>query len=188
MNYYDEEQFLAQVDENDKFLGRVEKWEAHTSGLLHRAFTIALTINGDILLQHRKHPVFDGVYDLTCSSHPMCNQDSEEGVQGLADAGGAALEREWGLQQSELLSSLKDIGSVYYQAKDPHSKYVEHEICHLLIGEVERVPEPNPEFAYGYSILEAQSLVNNWEKKPIAASAAPWVEPLIALMQRHLQE
>src|SRR3989338_8675413 len=71
MDYYKQQQFLAQVDENDKILGKIEKWDCHKKGILHRGYTCILIYQNSFVLQHRKHPVFDGVFDLSFSSHPV---------------------------------------------------------------------------------------------------------------------
>ena len=70
-SYYLQKQYIAKVDRKGNIIGQIEKWEAHRKGILHKAFTIAVFYKGDILLQHRKHPAFDGVFDATISSHQL---------------------------------------------------------------------------------------------------------------------
>ena len=43
----------------------------HTKGILHKALTIALIYKDQFIIQHRKHPAFDGVFDITSSSHQL---------------------------------------------------------------------------------------------------------------------
>ena len=73
MDYYKQKQYLAEVDKNDKVLGEIEKWECHKKGVLHRGYTCILIYKGSYIFQHRKHPVFSGVFDLSFSSHPLCH-------------------------------------------------------------------------------------------------------------------
>ena len=89
MDYYKQKQFLAQVDKNDRILGKIEKWEAHKKGVLHRGYTCILIYKGSYIFQHRKHPVFDGVFDLSFSSHPLCHPElarpsKSEGRSGIS--------------------------------------------------------------------------------------------------------
>ncbi|OGK14978.1 hypothetical protein A2774_01005 [Candidatus Roizmanbacteria bacterium RIFCSPHIGHO2_01_FULL_39_12c] len=81
MDYYEQKQFLGEVDKQDKIIGQIEKWEAHKNGILHRGYTCILTYQYKVLLQHRKHPVFDGVFDLSFSSHPiLLNQQKTKNI------------------------------------------------------------------------------------------------------------
>jgi len=176
MHYYDLKQDLALVDKKDNIVGRIDKWEAHKKGLLHRAFTIALIYKDQIVLQHRRHPVFDGYYDLTCSSHPVYIGDI---LQTFEQGFYTTLKREWNLDEGNT-QKMEDKGSVYYQARDPNSIYGEHEICHLLVGEISLFPSPNYEFAYGFSLVSKKSLLD--KKNPLRGSFAPWVPLLLDLL------
>src|SRR3989344_317831 len=70
-NYYKQKQYVGKVDKNGKHLGYVEKWDAHKKGILHRGFAIILVYKNYYLLQHRKHPAFDAVLDLSSASHQL---------------------------------------------------------------------------------------------------------------------
>lgn len=177
MNYYEKKQLLAQVDENDNVIGRVDKWEAHEKGILHRGFTTCLFYKDGVILQHRKHPVFDGVFDLTGSSHPYLEGEK---LQEIEKAVIMMLNREWGLTQANLSSPLVHEGSVYYKAADPLSKYTEHEICHLYTATISVLPSPNYDFAYGFSIFPKNHITQ--KNQSITNSFAPWVNPLLKLL------
>ncbi len=182
MDYYREEIFIPHVNESDEFIGPIERWEAHKKGILHRAFTIAMFINDDILLQHRRHPVFDGVYDLTCSSHPTVKNGN---IQDMTDAVYETLAREWGVPHSKI-SPPEHKGSILYSAKDNGSVYKEHEVCHLYTVESSSLPKINYEFSYGYSLVNKKKLINQKEGKelPISHAFAPWVPKLLGLLER----
>ncbi len=171
MNYFKETQYIAQVDKDDNIIGKVEKWNAHKQGILHRAFTIAIFYEDQVLLQHRKHPVFDSVYDITISSHQLYTdkelQSDEEAIMNT-------LKREWHITEGELIDGLHMKGSIYYKAHDPFSEYTEHEICHIYSCSVSEIKMPNLEFAYGFSL---QNVLKIKEKNnPIFPLLAPWVK------------
>ena len=176
MDYYKKHQLIAAVDKNDSILSPIDKWEAHKKGILHRGFTVCLTYKNLILLQHRKHPVFDGYYDLACSSHPVYQEGK---LQSFEEAIYDTLEREWNMKKSAINSKLVSKGSIYYKATDKLSAFIEHEICHLYFSTVTVLPSPNYEFAYGFSLLPKSTLINN--KSPITKSFAPWVPQLLEL-------
>ena len=102
MDYYKEKIYLAAVDKSDTVLEGVERWEAHEKGILHRCFTVCLFFKDKIVMQHRKHPVFDGVFDLTCSSHPVFKNGK---IQRNEEAVFETLEREWSVAKGDLADS-----------------------------------------------------------------------------------
>lgn len=177
MDYYKKDQLIALVDENDKITGKLDKWEAHKKGVLHRGFTVCLYYKDQIILQHRKHPVFDGVYDLTFSSHPVFKDDT---LQDNLDAVYESLLREWNVKKEDLVYEPLEKGPFYYQAKDPQSEYTEHEMCYLYISEVAALPSPNYDFAYGFSLIPKKLITDNLQ--PITKLFAPWVPKLLEVL------
>lgn len=174
MNFYSKEIYLAQVDKQDNVIGRVERWEAHKKGILHRGFTVCLFYKGQAILQHRKHPVFDKRYDLTCSSHPFYKNGS---LQTVEEAVKNAVLREWNIKKINKLS-LK--GKTYYKAADNLSAYGEHEICYSYTGEINSLPDLNLDFAYGFSLVDLKTLKD--PKFPLKSSFAPWVKYCLDLL------
>lgn len=171
MDYYTQSIFIPQVNEYDEVIGKVERWEAHEKGILHRGFTVGLKYQDAFICQHRKHPVFDGFLDLTASSHPLF---MEEKPQSVEDATYSTLKREWNLSQDKI-KNLKMIGKVLYNSR--FGKYIEHEMCYLLTGEVDELPQVNYEFAYGFSLLSAENLKST--DTPIGKILAPWVTQFV---------
>jgi len=171
MDYYSKKLYLAQVDENDILLARVERWRAHEKGVLHRGFTIILMYNNLVVLQHRKHPAFDGFYDLSFSSHPVYVNNR---LQTMEQAIYNALEREWNLEKSDLITDLKYLNKFYYKAKDPNSIYTEHEVDYLYLTELNKLPNINKDFAYGYEMID----ISNFKFKILNFQMAPWVKKI----------
>lgn len=172
--YYDRIINIPRVDSRDTILGKVERWEAHKKGILHRAITVGVKIDGKFLLQHRKHPVFDKWFDLTASSHPVVYDDDT--VQTNEDAVYHTLEREWGIQPSAL-TGLHSPGYVVYKSKDPFSEYIEHELCHLFIATIDDYPAYDPELAYGFTVQSAEELTD--KNNPLYPALAAWVKEFI---------
>jgi len=180
MEYYDEIQYVAEVDKEDNIVGKVEKWEAHRKGILHRAFTVSMRFQNSWIIQHRKHPVFDSVLDLSCSSHPTF-KSGEDKLEDIEVAVRSTLQREWDLSSEEVgAGKLQHNGSVYYQAQDPLSEFKEHEICHIYVFNMAFEPKARKDFAYGMSIVPHELVTN--ERNPLRNSFAPWVKPLLPLL------
>ena len=69
------------VTETDEPVGTLEKMQAHTEGLLHRAFSVFIFDNkGRILLQQRSGEKYHGaqLWSNTCCSHPYPDEDVED--------------------------------------------------------------------------------------------------------------
>lgn len=171
MNYFEQEQYIAQVDTNDNVIGKTEKWEAHKKGILHRAFTVAIFFEDNVLLQHRKHPVFDKVFDVTISSHQIYESDT---LQTDEVAVLNTLQREWNIGKDNLLGEPELKGTIYYKAQDLLSEYIEHEMCHIYTCQIKDLALPNLEFAYGYSLEKISDIKNKTNN--LNPELAPWVK------------
>ena len=171
--YCQKELFVAQVDKDDNIIGPVERWLTHKNGILHRGFTLVMIYQNNFVLQQRKHLAFDKTLDLTSSSHQVFkNGDLQSDDEAIYEM----LSREWNLSKNDLKEGLTKKGSVYYKAKDPNSAFTEHEIDYVYSAKLKRLPEPNPDYAYGYELTNAP-------KKFLAKNTpAPWVEKIINLI------
>lgn len=170
MDYYQKTQFLAAVNKADTITGQVEKWEAHKEAILHRGYTAVLECNGIILLQHRHHPVFDDVLDLSFSSHPVYEGGR---LQTDGEAIALGLDREWGVKPDDLKKEPVLLGKVYYRALDKKSGYSEHEVDSIYLVSLNRLPRANPDFAYGQREIEQVSLASRLGT--LDRPLAPWV-------------
>ena len=169
MDYYSTEILIPAVDETNQILEPVERHFAHKTGVLHRGFTLGVYLEGKLICQHRKHPLFDDCLDLTASSHPMYTNGT---LVDIRDTLTDTLIREWNIGAGDLLSPFRLIGKVYYRAED--NKYIEHEICEVYTTEIARAPVFNPDFAYGYKLLSPPEL-----SEQTSPALAPWVKAFL---------
>lgn len=169
MDYYKKKIMIATCDKQGNLTGEIERWEAHEKGILHRAFTLALIYKGQYIIQHRKHPLFNGSLDITASSHQMMENGKLEDTLKACER---ALFREWKIKKSDFLGKMKIKGAIYYKAKDPNSIYTEHEYCDIIELHVKRIPEPNYEVAYGVSVATKEELLD--KKSLIIKALTPW--------------
>ncbi|MCL5746797.1 MAG: hypothetical protein M1277_00765 [Patescibacteria group bacterium] len=172
--FYNVKQTLAVSDIKGNITGNIEKWEAHKKGILHKGFSVGILYKDKLLLQNRKHPAFDGMFDFTSSSHQVFKGKK---LQSLNEAVLDCLIREWNLQPKSLAYNPEYKGYVYYKAKDPKSVFTEHEICDLLVTEVKEIPTPNFDFSYGYSLVSREELADT--NSSIYKNLVPWVKKMI---------
>ena len=168
------QQIIGHCDKRSKILGGIERWEAHKKGILHRAFALAIVYKNYYILQHRKHPVFDGVFDITSSSHQLYSNGK---LQDTLEAAKFCLFREWKINESDIVGKFKLKGAIYYKARDAKSVYTEHEICDIVEVRLKKIPTPAYEFAYGSSLVTKGELAN--KKSRIYSLLAPWVKVAI---------
>lgn len=173
--YYKQKQFVAEVNEKDEIIGKIEKWEAHKKGILHRAYTAIITFEDKIVLQHRKHPVFDNFFDLSFSSHQLFVKDAiQDNIVAVLDG----LKREWGVSAEEVIDDIKLTKKVYYKAFDDVSGYYDHEVDHIYAVELNRLPEPNFDYAYGFFTIHKDN-IDKLEDPRIQSLLAPWVNVML---------
>ncbi len=179
-DYYKQKIYVAQVNEEDAVIRPVERWEAHRHGILHRGFTAILVYGNRYLLQHRKHPAFDGVWDFTFSSHQVY---VGEVLQSDHDAIVNALVREWNITP-EKGTEFEFLGKVYYKAKDPNSAFTEHEVDYVYRIPIAALPVINTDFAYGFETVDADP--GSFAEAMGRYTLAPWAEKIVATIGLHL--
>lgn len=172
-SYYRQKLFVAQVGKIDNIIGAIERWKAHTEGILHRGFTTILMYRGQYLLQQRKHPAFDKYWDFTFSSHQLFKNGE---LEGDLEAIYKTLEREWNLDKSDLVKTPVKLGKIYYYARDPNSIYVEHEFDYIYFAKLKKLPQPNLNFSYRFELI---STIAEITKLPAQYMLAPWVTQII---------
>lgn len=170
MNYYKKVLHIPAVDNNDTILEPVERWKAHEEGILHRGYTVNIKYGDEIVLQHRKHPVFGGFFDLAFSSHQFMELDGT--IQDINESITNALNREWKIEEGTKITEPKLIGKAQYKSFD--GTYTEHELCHVYEMTIDQLPLPQVEFAYGFSVVPLNEIKNC--NSIIHIALAPWVK------------
>lgn len=158
-------QILFVVDENDNFIKYEKRKICHLgTGVHHRAFVVLLeNSKGEVLLQKRKHKLWDDFWDTTAISHPLHLETGDESYEA---AGNRALKNEMGIPHLELLK----IGGFNYYV--PHGKNCENEYCAILTGIYDGDVTPNPEAVYTYKWIPKTDFIRNCMTKK--SSYTPW--------------
>lgn len=158
-------QTLILVDEGDMQTGYAPKEACHTgNGMRHRAFvTIVFDRRGRVILQKRKHKLFDGFWDLTAISHNLHISNRNESYQEASDR---ALKKEMGISHI----AVKKAGGFSYFARD--GKNCENEYCAILIGSYNGKIIPNKEEVYEFKKVDFNRLVLDVFNNP--KKYTPW--------------
>ncbi len=123
------------VNEEDLAIGSGEKLAVHRDGTLHRAFSVMLLNSaGELLLQRRAMTKYHsgGLWSNACCGHPRPGET-------VAVAARRRLREEMGIA-----CELQVGGSFMYQARVT-PELSEHEYDHILLGEFDGLPEPDPD-------------------------------------------
>lgn len=169
MDYFSQKIDLIKIDKKDTVKGPVERWQAHKEALLHRGFTCIIKIEDKIVVQKRKHKIFNNVFDLSFSSHPVFVKNKP---QTLEEAVKTNLKREWNFKGKIL--DLRFLEKYYYKVQDEQTKFFEHEINYLYLLKLKGEITNNPDFSYGMDILTIDNLIKKFKQ----FNFAPWVKKI----------
>lgn len=156
------DQVILAVDENGKFSGEyIPKMVGHTGkGKRHLAITVLLyNKRGEVLLQKRKHKIFDNIWDLTGATHPLHKEDGTD--ESLEEATRRCLRVEYGISE---VGEVRVVGEFNYFAK--YGKYCENEHCAILVGEYDGPIKMDPNVGYEYKWVEREEFLKDIEKNP----------------------
>lgn len=170
-------QVILVADKNGNHTGEyIPKEVGHTGeGKRHLAITVLLyNSKGEVLLQKRKHKVFDDVWDFTGATHPL-HKDNEKD-ETFEEATLRCLEREYGISDIEL----KNLGSFNYFAK--YDGLCENEHCAMLVGEYNGEIKLNAEVGYGYKWMYKKEFLKDLELDP--TSYSPWAVEGVKLLKQ----
>ncbi|MBI4037212.1 polyprenyl synthetase family protein [Candidatus Daviesbacteria bacterium] len=173
-----DDQIILEVDDQGNFLGYIPKEAGHKGlGKRHLAITVLLfNKSGQVLLQKRKHKIFNDIWDLTGATHPLhLSNGSDETVE---DATKRCLKREYGLDNNIVL---KNLGSFPYFAK--YNKTCENEYCALLVGEYDGPLQLNPEVGYDYKWMDKNEFLKDISQNP--SQYSPWAVESVKLLEQN---
>lgn len=158
-------QTIILVDKNDRVLGYALREDGHRGcGKKHRAFvTLLFDSQNRVLLQRRRHRLFDDFWDLTAISHPLHLETGDESYQIASDR---ALKKEMGIGHV----AIKKVGAFNYFARD--GKHCENEYCAILVGHYDGDIKPNKREVYEIEQVAFENFIKDVEKNP--KKYTPW--------------
>lgn len=170
-------QTILACDDQGNFLEYIPKEVGHTGeGRRHLAVTVLIYNNrGEVLLQRRKHQVFDNIWDFTASTHPLHKEDGSD--ETLEKATVRSLEEEWGIIE---IRGIRIIGEFNYYAKI--GDLCENEHDNLLIGGYNGEVKLNSDVAYEYKWIKKEEVLKDMQKNPQKYS--PWANEGLKVLKQ----
>ena len=152
---------LILVNYRDEVTGYGRKLSVHQKGLLHRAFSIFIFRNNELLIQKRAAAKYHcaGLYANTCCSHPHRGEN-------LVDATERRLYEEAGIR-----CQITEVSSFIYRAPFDNG-LTEYELDHIFIGEYDGEYKCNHEEAEEMKYVDIDRLLTDMEQNP--GAYAPW--------------
>ena len=171
-----DEQIILVVDEQGNFKGEyIPKSVGHTGeGKRHLAISVLIyNSKGQVLLQRRKHQVFDDIWDVTGATHPLHKDGKDE---TLEEATRRCLKDEWGIRE---MGEIRVIGEFNYFAR--YGEYCENEHCAILVGEYNGPLNLNSEVGYSYKWVSEEEFLKDIVKNPKEYS--PWAVEAVKIIR-----
>ncbi len=152
---------IVLVNLDDEQIGVEKKQIVHETAKLHRAFSILLFNQDQILIQQRaKHKYHcGGLWANTCCSHPRMGESLQQATKRRL------------LQETGITCDIEEIGSFLYYA--PFSNGLcEYEIDHVFVGEYNGVFTINKEEVETLKFVDIEWLKKDMMEHP--SQYAPW--------------
>lgn len=152
----------------------IPKIEGHTGkGRRHLAICVLLeNSQGEVLLQRRKHKIFDNIWDVSGATN---NLHIEEKDESFIEATQRCLKEEYEIDGVEL----KVLGSFNYFAQ--YGELCENEFCKLLVGIYNGEIKLNPEVGYSYKWISKKDFLNELKKHP--KEFTPWCKEAVKILK-----
>jgi isopentenyldiphosphate isomerase len=185
------------VNESGRIAGYGDRWWTHRVraglegpilGEKHVGITISIVDDdGRILVQHRRHRIFDKVWSLSGDTHPRKYESSK--VESLSEAARRCAKEDLGV----VIKIWREILSVSYSARDPRDpRYCENELLYVLAAKHGGPMNMNRNSAYELRWAEPAEISRDSQtdskKRPIDRKYAPWVHAIFSLPKETVEE
>ncbi len=160
-------QIILGADDRGNFTGEYfPKAVGHTGkGKRHLAITVLLyNSKGEVLLQRRKHKVFDDIWDFTGATHPLHDRKGKD--ETFEEATLRCLKREYDIAGVQL----ENLGSFNYYSE--YGDLCENEHCAMIVGEYNGKLNLNPKVGYDSQWMDNQAFLTDIVKNP--KNYSPW--------------
>lgn len=137
----------------------IPKIEGHTGkGRRHLAICVLLeNSKAQVLLQRRKHKIFDNIWDLSGATNNLHINGKDESFEEATER---CLKEEYGIEEVEL----KEMGTFNYFAQ--YGDFCENEHCAIVVGEYDGEVTPNPQDSYEIKWVDKKEFLKDIEDNP----------------------
>ena len=185
------------LDKSGRTVGYGDRWRTHrvkdgpdgpVLGQRHAGITIAcIDGEGKVLIQHRRHRIFDKVWSLSGDTHPR--KYGSKRVESFSEAARRCAREDLGVDIKKWSAKLV----APYSARDPRdSRYCENELLYILVARHRGPMRMNKESAYELQWVEPKEISKDsradLKKEPIDRKYAPWVSTVFSLPSKEVGE
>lgn len=155
-----ENQVILACDDDGNFLEYIPRMAGHIGGgRRHTGITIIITNNkSQMLLQRRKHRVFDNIWCFSADTHIYHLPSGKN--ETLEEAALRALKEDFNI----LDVTLSNLGFFNYFGKE--GELCENEHCATMVGEYNGEVESNPKAVYEYVWMEKGKFLKDFKNNP----------------------
>lgn len=149
-------EILILVDEMDREVGHMEKYETHRRGLLHRAFSVfVFNDNNELMLHQRAEEKYHsgGLWTNTCCSHPRVDEPIQKAAQRRL------------MEEMGFVCPLDFQFSFMYRS-ELDNNMIEHEFDHVFFGRYDKDPIPNPQEVQNWCFKSLDDISLDLKEKP----------------------
>lgn len=174
---YVAKQIILAVDDDGKFLEYIPKEVGHKGkGKRHLAITVLLfNSKGQVLLQKRKHKIFDNLWDFSGATHLLHRADGSD--ETLEEATWRCLSEEWGIKD---VGEIRGMGVFNYFAKD--GDFCENEHCFMMVRKYDGEVKLNPDMGYEYKWVRWTDFLKDIESNP--KKYTPWAREGVKVLRQ----
>lgn len=168
---------LILVNLLDTPVGEADKLEAHQKSLLHRAFSVFLYRDDEMLIQKRAEGKYhsEGLWANTCCSHPRVGESLKEAVS-------RRLWEEVHIQYE--MDKLVHLTSFVY--REDFGELAEYELDHVFVGHYDGPYLPNPEEIGDMKWVKLDTLAEELRCFPQQFSA--WFITAFPMVYKYIKE
>lgn len=174
-------QTILAVDDHGNFLEYIPKEIGHQGeGKRHLAITVLLyNSKGQVLLQKRKHQLFNNLWDFSGATHPLHRVDGSD--ETLEEATWRCLEEEWGIKD---VGEIKGAGAFNYFAPyhTVQGDFCENEYCFMMVRKYDGEVKLNPDMGYEYKWMEWSDFLKDIETNP--KNYTPWAREGVKVLKK----
>jgi len=186
------------VNDSGRVIGYGDRWWTHrvrngpngpVLGQKHVGITIAcVNDDGQILVEHRKHRIFDKVWSLSGDTHPYRVHGSLR-VESLLQASRRCAKDDFGAD----IRKWRKVLTASYSARDPRNpRYCENELLHLMVARYGGPVRRNEKNAYQFRWAGFDEILKDLEsdlkKEPIDRKYAPFVHAVFTLPRAEVKK
>ncbi|NNE56255.1 MAG: isopentenyl-diphosphate Delta-isomerase [Flavobacteriales bacterium] len=165
------------VNTRDEELGTMEKMEAHTTGSLHRAFSVfVFNTKGEMLIHRRAADKYHsaGLWTNACCSHPSPGESLQEAVKRR-------------LMEEIGMNCKADYLFNFTYREELENNLIEHELDHVFKAITDDIPQPNPAEISEVKYISPENLLTDIAQHP--ENYTVWFKLIVAqVIELHKEE